>query len=389
MRVRVWLPPLAELRPDSNMTFEVLDKNRRIQHRGEATLGSLPKNMPCELVLHSTDAVLMDIRPPRLRGAKLASALPALVEERLASSVENVHVVATPRDPDGTAVAIVVDRGLLQRALDQFRRVGRSVVAVVPYMLALAYAPDRWRVRIREGAGGLRSGPAAGIAFEVTYGVPVELQLYLKQAVAPPSVLEIDGDCDPKEWSEALQIAARQVPPDGEAPPMLVNLLQYRFAPSVANWKQWRVTGILAVLLCLVMLLGMNLHAWILQSQARQLRAGIEAVVSETIPGVPAVLDPVAQMRRRLDELRTGAGVDAGGFLSLALDVSQIADFGSVRSFSYRDGKLTVAFEPASVDEESKRQQMVARASDVGLTLQFSEGAEGYGVATVTAQGRP
>ena len=83
MRLRVWLPPLAELGSDSRVSFEVMDKARQVQHRDFVALGGLPKGVDCELVLHPVDVVLLEIRPPRLRGSKLAAALPSLVEERL------------------------------------------------------------------------------------------------------------------------------------------------------------------------------------------------------------------------------------------------------------------------------------------------------------------
>ena len=121
MRLRVWIPPLAELRNDALVTFEVLDKGRQVQHRDASTINALPKGVDCELILHPVDVVLLEIRPPRLRGSKLAAALPSLVEERLVADVEDVHVVATPVAGDGTAVAAVVDRAMLRRTLDWAR----------------------------------------------------------------------------------------------------------------------------------------------------------------------------------------------------------------------------------------------------------------------------
>ena len=105
MRLRLWMPPMAELRADSEIPFDLLDKNRRVQHRATSTLAGLPKNTDCELVLHPSDVVILEIHPPKLSGSKLAKALPSLVEERLISDVDSVHVVATPRAPDGTAEA--------------------------------------------------------------------------------------------------------------------------------------------------------------------------------------------------------------------------------------------------------------------------------------------
>ena len=88
MTLRLWMPPMGELRSDSEISFDVLDKNRRVQHRATSTVAALSKNSECELVLAPSDVVLLEVRLPRLRGAKLAKALPALVEDKVISKRE-------------------------------------------------------------------------------------------------------------------------------------------------------------------------------------------------------------------------------------------------------------------------------------------------------------
>ena len=261
MRLRVWIPPLAELRNDALVTFEVLDKGRQVQHRDASTINALPTGVDCELILHPVDVVLLEIRPPRLRGSKLAAALPSLVEERLVADVEDVHVVATPVAGDGTAVAAVVDRAMLRRTLDLFARQKRRVLAVVPNPFALAYDPQRWRVRVRDGAGSVRSGPAAGVTFSQSEEVPIELQLLVKHASSPPSELEVDGDCDTHAWSRSLGINVRQVAPEARAAPVALDLMQYQFSPGVGDLQGWRIPAVLGFVLLLVTLVGLNAHA--------------------------------------------------------------------------------------------------------------------------------
>lgn len=372
MRLRIWLPPLAELRNDSQLSFETLDKDRRVQHRSTSSIGGLPKNVDCELVLHPTDVLLLEIRPPRLSGSKLARSLPSLVEERLVANVDEVHVVATPRAPDGTAVAAVIDRALLRRGLDLFARLNRRVLAAVPNPFALSFDAHRWRARIRDGAGSVRTGPTSGAAFVSHYDAPVELQLLIKQAIAPPKLVEVDGDCDADTWSEVLGTAVKQVGPESEAPPVLLNLLQYQFAPGFADWKGWRVPAVLGIICVLVMLTGLNLHAWKLRAEETALRARMAAIVRDVIPGVPAVLDPLAQMQQRVDQLRNRAGIDSAGFLSVAYDLGNIVDADSVKSMQFRDKVLNVEFVSGISDTEAERQEIVSRASDVGLDIRFT-----------------
>ena len=372
MRLRVWLPPLAELRNDSLVSFDTLDKDRRVQHRSTSLISGLPKNVDYELVLHATDVLLLEIRPPRLSGSKLARALPSLVEERLVGNVDEAHVVATPRAPDGTAVAAVVDRALLRRALDLFARLNRRVLAAVASPFALSYDTYRWRVHIRDGAGSVRTGQTAGAVFVSEDDVPVELQLLIKQSIAPPNLVEVDGDCDPDTWSEVLGTAVKQVGPESQAPPVLLNLLQYQFAPGFADWKGWRMPALLGIIWVLVMLTGLNLHAWQLRAEETALRERMAAIVRDAIPGVPAVLDPLAQMQQWVDQLRNSAGINSAGFLSVALELGNIVDVDSVKSMQFANKELKVEFVSGTSDTEAQRQEIVSRASDVGLVIRFT-----------------
>ncbi len=374
MRLRIWLPSLAELRNDSPVSFEVLDNSRRIQHRDVCPVSELPKHVDCEFVLHPTDVVLLEVRPPRLRGSRLAAALPSLVEERLVGNVEETHVVATPIAADGSAVAAVIDRALLRRALELFSRQKRRVLSAVPNPFALSFSPERWRVRIREGAGSVRTGPSSGTAFASDHDVPVELQLLVKHAVVVPGLVEVDGDCDTDTWSQVLGTTVTQVAPEHQAPPATLELLQYQFAPGFAAGEGWRLPAVLGAILLLVMLAGLNLQAWTLRAEESALREKMKTIVEEAIPGVPAVLDPLAQMQQRVEQLRSGAGINNAEFLAVALELADIIDVDSVQSLQYRNRVLSVEFVPGALESEAQRRDLVSRASDVGLVVRFADG---------------
>ena len=372
MILRVWLPPMAEIRNESRVEFEVIDPARHIQHRSESTISALPKGMSCELVLHGRDGILLDIRTPRLARSKLAAALPGLVEERIASDAEGVHVVATERDPDGVAVAAIVDRALLSRTLELFTRSGRPVIAATLNPLALPWEANSWRVRIRDGFGSVRTNTSFGVAFACDGGVPVELQLLIAQAIAAPVSVEVDGDCDVQTWSETLGVEVRQVSPDTRAPAVTLDLLQYRFSPGVADWKRLRTPVVLGALLLVVALGGLNAHAWKLRGEEAALRARMSAIVTDAIPGVPVILDPLLQMQQRVAALRAGAGIDTSGFLASAGSLSEFIDADSVHSLEFRNGTLDVRFLPEVADSGAKRDELIASGERAGLILRFS-----------------
>jgi hypothetical protein len=122
------------------------------------------------------------------------------------------------------------------------------------------------------------------------------------------------------------------------------------------------------------MLGGLNLQAWKLRAEESALREKMKTIVEETIPGVPAVLDPLAQMQQRIEQLRIGAGINNAEFLSIALALADIIDVDSVQSLRYRNRILSVEFVPDALDSEAKRRSLVSRASDVGLLVRFADG---------------
>jgi hypothetical protein len=88
------------------------------------------------------------------------------------------------------------------------------------------------------------------------------------------------------------------------------------------------------------------------------------------------VLDPLAQMRRGLADMRSGAGTgDAGDFLPLAAIFAQAAqvDAESVRAIEYRDRALLVRLEPRTVDSSAKRDALVERLTKAGLAARFAD----------------
>jgi general secretion pathway protein L len=378
--LRVRLCPLGELGADSALDFEIIDGERRVLERGIAVPGALPRLARTEMVLAATDTLLLDTALPRLSGARLRAALPALAEPMLLGDFERAFVVAGRPDGAGRAALAVLDRGLFRRALELFARLGIVPASATPEPLTLAMGRGRWRLRIGSAYGSLRIGEQLGIACTYAGGAepPVELRLALEQAGSSrPEAIEVEGECDVAAWSASLGVQVLAIAPDRiRAAPVALELLQYEFAPHMVDWRHWRLPAALAAALALAWIAGLNIDAGLKLREERQLRSQISLVFREAFPRVPVVLDPVAQMRRALADMRSGAGTgDAGDFLPLAASFAQAvkADPDAVRQIEYRDRALLVRFEPSAVDSAAKRDALVERLTKVGLAARFSE----------------
>ncbi len=378
--LRVRLAPLGELGAESALDFEVLDGERRVLERGIAVPAALPRVARVELVVAAPDVLLLDVALPRLSGARLRAALPALAEPMLLGDIEQSFVAAGRPDSAGHATLAVLDRALLRRALGLLGRLGIAPVSATPEPLTLAAGADRWRLRLGTAYGSLRMGERLGIACSPSRGAdpPVELLLALEQAGAVrPEAIEVEGECDAAAWTAALGVKVSLVASDAaRAAPVALELLQYDFAARMVDWRAWRLPAALAAALALTWIAGLNVDAWLKLHEERQLRSQMNVAFREAFPRVPVVLDPLAQMRRGVAEMRSGAGTgDSGDFLPLAAAFAQAVqvDGESVRAIEYRDRSLTVRFEPRAVDSAAKRDALVARLAKAGLAAKFAE----------------
>jgi general secretion pathway protein L len=373
--LRVHLCPLAELAAESVLDFEVLDSARRILQRGAAVPAALPVLARTELVVAGRDVVLLEAVLPKVSGARLRAALPALAEPMLLGDIERNLVVAGRLDAARRATLAVVDRALLRRALDPFARLGMRPASATPEPLAIACGAGRWRLRRRGAWAVVRTGRQLGIACAAAETPPVELQLALAQAAARPAALEVEGDCDTAAWSAALGVTVLAAAREAHAAPVELELLQYEFAPQLADWKAWRPAAALAAALALVWVTGLNFDAWLMLREERELRGRMSAALREAFPRVPVVLDAPAQMRRGLADLRAAAGTgDAEDFLPLAAGFARLmeAEAEAVRGMEYRDRALQVRFEPRAVDSADKRNAILERLARGGLAGSFA-----------------
>ena len=274
-------------------------------------------------------------------------------------------------DSAGRATLAVLDRALLQRALDLFARLRIVPVSATPEPLTLPLRAGTWRLR-----------PGRCLRMSERFGVacspgepPVELRLALEQAGAQrPDVVEVEGDAG---WEAAPGVKAVAVAPErSRAEPVALELLQYEFAPRMVDWRAWRVPVALAAALALVWIAGLNIDAWLKLREERALRGQMNAAFRSAFPQVPVVLDPIAQMRRGIADLRSGAGTgDAADFIALAASFAQVAQVGTegVRDIEYRDRALHVRFESRAIDTAAKRDALVQRLTKAGFSARFSD----------------
>jgi general secretion pathway protein L len=376
--LRLRLCPLAELAAETALDYDVLDEKRRVVKSDRSVPGGLPRLPRTELVIAAPDVLLIEATLPPLSGARLRAALQALAEPHILTEPSTAYVVASKRLGSRATLA-VMDRVLLQRALEVLRRVKIVPATAAPEQLTLPISEGHWRLRVQPAYGCLRTGELRGIACSASSEAepPVELRLALEQAGdARPQGLEVEGACDTEAWAKALGIPAVAAPAAARAEPAPLELLQYEFGPRVVDWRAWLAPAFLAALCALTWIAGLNVDAWRMLREERALRSRMEATLRTAFPRTPVILDPVAQMRRGVSDLRTGGdAADPRDFLPLAANLARALANESdvVRALDFREQVLRVDLEPRAIDTPRKRDALVEQLTAAGLSASFAE----------------
>jgi len=260
-------------------------------------------------------------------------------------------------------------------------------------------------VRIDRGRGVARSATHDGFAFDLADdgAVPPALALAIRQLGVRRIQAYGRDSAKLAALAEALNVKVEPLTQaaDSASTESAVNLLQGSFAqggmlggmmPSGARVNALRKGALKiplawAAVAIVVAIGGMNAYYWKLESEAKAIRAQMEAAFRSNFPETTAVVDPVLQTQRQLNELRARAGIPSANDFSVlnartALLLSA-APLGAVAALDYRDGSLKVKFKPGMADNPALQNTLRAAAVQQGLAIRF----ESDGTARISAAG--
>lgn len=317
-RLRLALPPLAQITPESLMTFALFNRAGQLQRSGELPLGDLAKALPVEnvqAVLHPDDTIVVTISLPPLQARRLDAAVEASVEPMALSDISNLCIAHGPRAADGNLCVAWTDRRSLLQAWQHLGDAGLTVVALVPHSLALP-----------------KNDPDP----------------------AQPLTLPVDA-----RWEATLPRWSLARP-------------EWRPVTQTRRWRGAALWGSAAALLWLA---GVQIHATQLRNEVLELQTATEEAVITAFPSIAIVIDPVQQARNERDMLRLAGGI-AGedDFMPMALATAKVLRFadGHVVSLRYENDTVTVTLaegyappaNEAALDQAAAVQSLVLKKND-------------------------
>jgi general secretion pathway protein L len=380
----------------------------------ETPLALLPKARRIDLVFDPTDVFVTAIEPPKLSEGKLRLALPNLLEERLLADAADCHFAFNiPRGGSGmTTIAAmpkmpvaVIDRGVLTHALDACAEAGYRVRAAYSEIYTVpAPAAGVLSVRADRGRGVARSATHDGFAFNFSGGdVPAALALAVRQLGVRRIQAYGREAVRVSAFAEALnvQVDAAQSEADQGSIEGAVNLLQGSFAqggmlgsltPLAGRAAGLRGASLKVPLIwtaigAAVAIAGMNAYWLKLESESKALKQQMENAFRSSFPETTAIVDPVLQTKRQLNELRARAGLPSANDFSVLNARTALlltaAPLGSVTAIEYRDGALKVKFKSGMADNPAFQNTLRAAGVQQGLAVRF----EADGAARISAAG--
>lgn len=253
---------------------------------------------PVVALVPGSDLIFRRVSLPGKYSRQSAAALPYLLEEQIASDVDELHLVVLGHE--GHEVDLMaVDKEKMQIWLGWLQQAGLKSQQLLPDVLALPPAADGWSALQLGKEWLLRQGPCQGIVADES------LLAMLLAAEAEPVTIHSHTPLP------AIP-AANWLAADPELPMLLLakgalncqaNLLQGPYRPQTEYsryWLQWRKVAVVAGLLLLVALTQRGVHLYQLTEQDKALKAEIRQVYTRIFPGENRIVNVRSQMAQHL-----------------------------------------------------------------------------------------
>lgn len=253
---------------------------------------------PVVTLVPGSDLIFRRVSLPGKYSRQAAAALPYLLEEQIASDVDELHLVVLGHE--GHEVDLMaVDKEKMQIWLGWLQQAGLKSQQLLPDVLALPPAADGWSALQLGKEWLLRQGPCQGIVADES--------LLAMLLAAEAEAVTIHSHTPLPAIPAANWLAA-----DPELPMLLLakgalncqaNLLQGPYRPQTEYsryWLQWRKVAVVAGLLLLVALTQRGMHLYQLAEQDKALKAEIRQVYTRIFPGENRIVNVRSQMAQHL-----------------------------------------------------------------------------------------
>lgn len=286
----------------------------------------------------SSEILLTWVTLPPRAGRKVLSAIPYMLEDELASDINEQFFALGPKVGDEQAVA-VVSRNLLKEWLQWLSDAGLRCHHMLPDVLAVPHNEDGWTLVAIGDQLILREDRWKGMQGEGTWILPAFSHMAKQQETPVQLTTYSDMSLEnlPNVHAHQAQLELPMQVLATEATQSDMNLLQGEFKVKRQRsgaLRQWAVVAVLAVAVLVTALVDKAATMYQLEQDTAALDTQIDELVKQTFPNMGAYRDVRRKIRSELARLQQGGG---GASMLVMLEQLQPAfDGSSVRPQTLR-----------------------------------------------------
>jgi general secretion pathway protein L len=297
-----------------HIDWSILSDERQKESGSVATLTELTERAQgCNVIawLSAQQVSLMQSDVPAGQIRHLDKMLPALLEDRVAADIDQLHFAMGGKPVDDQVTIAVVSREIMHYWLNAFSSAGLQLKAMIPDSLALPWQQDGWTLSVEENLSYLRWSQQGGLVCD-TANIATVLGLQLA-VVGQPTSLQLYAEHKQQYWPADMVVSEfkgrasnilSQLP---DTYAMAINLLQGDFRPQSdfqKQWMMWRPPVIIAAIALALQLVVVSVETWQLNQQAEQYRGEVETLFHQAFPDEKRIVNARVQMSQRLEELQ-------------------------------------------------------------------------------------
>ena len=305
---------------------------------GEATLERLEADAVVELIIPTERVSPISVKvSPDQRSRLTDDNLQWLVEPYVSQDPGQLHLVRGNLDSDENLTIFAVDRDWLTKVVRSLADKEIRPKHIFMELLLADWTPQTWSVVLKPGGGFVRTGVQSALILDrqTSSAPPLVLQMAVRDQL-PLEAIHVYGATDEmtSDFSGWEAVLGVPVLPAGVLnwqhvrPNSTVDLAKGAFSPSGQAGHFARRMKLSASLLLGVMAInavGAGVKTVLVQREKEGLQNQIEATLMKSFPKTAAILDPLLQMQKNTDRLKSRAGsVMANDFLPLLGSVNGV-----------------------------------------------------------------